>query len=122
MGKKRRYRRFPHKFGKKYGNKYGLNKKKDEAQEVIHRFLDTEAPILAESVSAVEGLTNEPSKTKIKIEPPKTKIKIEAPTHEPVSESIEAVTTAKKKRAPRKKTIATRKTTRKTTTRAKTTT
>ncbi len=48
MGKKRRYRKYPHKFGKKYGLKYGLNKDAKEHDETVAKtILRTESTVLA---------------------------------------------------------------------------
>jgi hypothetical protein len=54
MGKKRRYRKFPQKFGRKYATKYGLNKSQETSTEVTH---NTPEPVI---MAAPEPLVEKP--------------------------------------------------------------
>ena len=103
MGKKRRYRKFQHKFGVKYASKYGFGKSPEVLEE---QPTTTPEPAI---VAAPEPIVEEP----IVAAPEPAKVTI---TAEPVAKP------PKKKVAPKKSTTTTRKTTRKRTTKAKTTT
>jgi hypothetical protein len=103
MGKKRRYRKFPHKFGRKCALKYGLNKEDKTLAEEVN---STPAPVI---MVAPEPIVEEP----VVVAPEPAKVTI---TAEPVEKP------PKKKAAPKKSATTTRKTTRKRTTKAKTTT
>ena len=62
MGKKRRYRKFPHKFGRKCALKYGLNK---EGKTLAEEVSSTPAPVI---MAAPEPIVEEPVE-----KPPKKK-------------------------------------------------
>jgi hypothetical protein len=114
MGKKRRYRKFPHKFGRKYALKYGTTINQPGEEEVIIEVASSPAPV----VLAPPTPTIDPDPA---IETPETKLGSTS-VASTIVEAIESTAPPKKKKATRKKTTTTtRKTTRKRTTRSKTT-
>ncbi len=103
MGKKRRYRKFPHKFGRKCALKYGLNKEDKTLSEETN---STPEPVI---MAAPEPIVEEP----VVAAPEPAKVTITAE---------QAAKPPKKKATPKKSTTTARKTTRKRATKAKTTT
>jgi len=114
MGKKRRYRKFPQKFGRKYALKYGATINQPGKEEVvIEATLPPDPVILAPPSPAID-----PDPV---IAIPETKLDSTS-VADTVVEAIESTAPPKKKKATRKKTTTTtRKATRKRTTRSKTT-
>jgi hypothetical protein len=114
MGKKRRYRKFPQKFGRKYALKYGTTINQPDKEEVVVEATSPPDPVvLAPSTPAIDAAPV--------IAIPETKLDSTS-IADTIVEAIEATAPPKKKKATRKKTATTtRKTTRKRTTRSKTT-
>jgi hypothetical protein len=114
MGKKRRYRKFPQKFGRKYALKYGTTINQPDEEEIIIEAISSPDPVvLAPSTPTIDAAPV--------IAIPETKLDSTSMT-DTIVEAIEATTPPKKKKATRKKTATTtRKATRKRTTRSKTT-
>ncbi len=111
MGKKRRYRKFPQKFGRKYALKYGITINAPENEEIkIVEAVTPSTLVVATTPTPEKSAT--PTVQEVKLESVETPVEVVKPK----------VSAKKKPTAEKKTPTTTRKTTRKRTTKAKTTT
>ena len=125
MGKKRRYRNNPQKFGKKYALKYGFSKDIEQGREIVAETTLKAEPIVLAAPEPVTEPVTEPVIESVAEPVVKMASVVEVSKEDPVVKAVKKTTTRRKTiRKPRKATEVSattpKKTRRKRTTRSKT--